>query len=153
MLHWVTHTSVSRAISRILQIFVKQMPLGPLCAWGMWLDSEDLVVKTRTKSLLSWDFQSRGHRGWHWTHNQTWLQVVVSLRRKRVDLFESVKSAHLLETRSQEGPPWGGDLYVASWRHEDSAHWWGKGRWSSMCKDSRTEKSLTNLFHSMLWMG
>lgn len=48
---------MSRAISRIVQSFVKQMSVDPLHGPGMLLDFEVLLVEMRAKSLFSWGFQ------------------------------------------------------------------------------------------------
>lgn len=53
MPHGVTHTSESKDISRILQLFVKQMSPGPLCVPGILLDSEDAVEKMRAAHVLT----------------------------------------------------------------------------------------------------
>lgn len=122
MLHRVTDTSVSSVISRTVQAFVEQVSGDPLCATGplhapgMLLDPEDPPgVEMSAKSLFSWGFQSRGRRGWHWTHSQITQLVITSSStsgKERMDLCESVKSGNLLKTRNLKGLPWGGDLFV-----------------------------------------
>lgn len=53
MPHGVTHTSESKDISRIFQLFVQQMPPGPLCVPGVLPHSEDTVEKMRVACVLT----------------------------------------------------------------------------------------------------